>query len=172
VAAKGRQAETEAAPVRYVAELIGGDTDNEKATGQPGGLCGTGAARVSGNRFGAIPVSSAAGGLSRGSQTLGTGLQPVDDRVSDAAFFGFAIKYSDHLLVIIDLLFVQRTPTSLVAHRDPVAPCFDQLNLRSNFLDVPALLVESARLGRNGGGDGRNSRLPLGGWLSCETRLP
>jgi uncharacterized coiled-coil protein SlyX len=31
VAAKGRQLETEAAPVRYVAELIGADTDSERA---------------------------------------------------------------------------------------------------------------------------------------------
>ena len=31
VAAKGRQIETEAAPIRYVAELIGADTDNERA---------------------------------------------------------------------------------------------------------------------------------------------
>jgi len=31
VAAKGRQAETEAAPIRYVAELIGADTDSERA---------------------------------------------------------------------------------------------------------------------------------------------
>jgi hypothetical protein len=31
VAAKGRQIETEAAPIRYVAELIGADTDSEKA---------------------------------------------------------------------------------------------------------------------------------------------
>jgi hypothetical protein len=29
VAAKGRQAETEAAPIRYVAELLGVDTDSE-----------------------------------------------------------------------------------------------------------------------------------------------
>jgi hypothetical protein len=31
VAAKGRQIETEAAPIRYVAELLGGDTDSERA---------------------------------------------------------------------------------------------------------------------------------------------
>jgi hypothetical protein len=31
VAAKGRQIETEAAPIRYVAELLGADTDSEKA---------------------------------------------------------------------------------------------------------------------------------------------
>jgi hypothetical protein len=31
VAAKGRQIETEAAPIRYVAELLGTDTDSEKA---------------------------------------------------------------------------------------------------------------------------------------------
>jgi uncharacterized coiled-coil protein SlyX len=31
VAAKGRQLETEAAPIRYVAELIGADTDSERA---------------------------------------------------------------------------------------------------------------------------------------------
>ena len=31
VAAKGRQIETEAAPMRYVAELIGADTDSERA---------------------------------------------------------------------------------------------------------------------------------------------
>jgi len=31
VAAKGRQAETEAAPIRYVAELVGADTDSERA---------------------------------------------------------------------------------------------------------------------------------------------
>jgi hypothetical protein len=31
VAAKGRQAETEAAPIRYVAELLGVDTDSEQA---------------------------------------------------------------------------------------------------------------------------------------------
>ncbi len=31
MAAKGRQAETEAAPIRYVAELIGTDTDSERA---------------------------------------------------------------------------------------------------------------------------------------------
>jgi hypothetical protein len=31
VAAKGRQAETEAAPIRYVAELLGADTDSERA---------------------------------------------------------------------------------------------------------------------------------------------
>src|SRR5713226_7393806 len=31
VAAKGRQAETEAAPIRYVAELIGANTDSERA---------------------------------------------------------------------------------------------------------------------------------------------
>jgi hypothetical protein len=31
VAAKGRQVETEAAPIRYVAELIGADTDSERA---------------------------------------------------------------------------------------------------------------------------------------------
>jgi hypothetical protein len=30
-AAKGRQIETEAAPIRYVAELIGADTDGERA---------------------------------------------------------------------------------------------------------------------------------------------
>jgi hypothetical protein len=30
VAAKGRQIETEAAPIRYVAELLGTDTDSEK----------------------------------------------------------------------------------------------------------------------------------------------
>ena len=29
--AKGRQIETEAAPIRYVAELVGADTDSEKA---------------------------------------------------------------------------------------------------------------------------------------------
>ena len=29
VAAKGRQIETEAAPIRYVAELVGADTDSE-----------------------------------------------------------------------------------------------------------------------------------------------
>jgi hypothetical protein len=31
LAAKGRQAETEAAPIRYVAELVGADSDNERA---------------------------------------------------------------------------------------------------------------------------------------------
>ena len=31
MAAKGRQIETEAAPIRYVAELLGTDTDSEKA---------------------------------------------------------------------------------------------------------------------------------------------
>jgi len=31
VAAKGRKAETEAAPIRYVAELIGANTDSERA---------------------------------------------------------------------------------------------------------------------------------------------
>jgi hypothetical protein len=31
VAAKGRQIETEAAPIRYVAEIIGADTDSERA---------------------------------------------------------------------------------------------------------------------------------------------
>ncbi len=31
VAAKGRQIETEATPIRYVAELIGADTDSERA---------------------------------------------------------------------------------------------------------------------------------------------
>jgi hypothetical protein len=31
VAAKGRQIETEAAPIRYVAELIGADADSERA---------------------------------------------------------------------------------------------------------------------------------------------
>jgi len=31
VAAKGRQIETDAAPIRYVAELLGTDTDSEKA---------------------------------------------------------------------------------------------------------------------------------------------
>jgi hypothetical protein len=31
VAAKGRQIETEAAPIRYVAELLGADTDTERA---------------------------------------------------------------------------------------------------------------------------------------------
>jgi len=31
VAAKDRQIETEAAPIRYVAELVGADTDSEKA---------------------------------------------------------------------------------------------------------------------------------------------
>jgi hypothetical protein len=31
VAAKGRQLETEAAPIRYVAELVGADTDSERA---------------------------------------------------------------------------------------------------------------------------------------------
>jgi len=31
VAAKGRQIETEAAPICYVAELLGADTDSEKA---------------------------------------------------------------------------------------------------------------------------------------------
>jgi hypothetical protein len=31
VAAKGRQAETEAAPIRHVADLIGADTDSERA---------------------------------------------------------------------------------------------------------------------------------------------
>jgi hypothetical protein len=31
VAAKGRQVETEAAPIRYVAELIGADADSELA---------------------------------------------------------------------------------------------------------------------------------------------
>jgi hypothetical protein len=31
VAARGRQAETEAAPIRYVAELVGTDTDSERA---------------------------------------------------------------------------------------------------------------------------------------------
>ena len=30
VAAKGRQAETEAAPIRYVAEMLGADTDSER----------------------------------------------------------------------------------------------------------------------------------------------
>ena len=105
-------------------------------------------------RPGTVCPSSAAGGLSRGSQPLGTGPQPVDDRVSDPAFFGIAIKYPDHLLVIIYLLFVERTPTSLVADHDPVAPCFEQLKLRSNFFDLPALGVEW--LGRNGGAADRN----------------
>jgi hypothetical protein len=31
LAAKGRQIETEAAPIRYVAELIGANTDSERA---------------------------------------------------------------------------------------------------------------------------------------------
>jgi hypothetical protein len=31
VAARGKQIETEAAPIRYVAELLGFDTDSEKA---------------------------------------------------------------------------------------------------------------------------------------------
>ncbi len=31
VAAKGRQIETEAAPIRYVAELLGADADSERA---------------------------------------------------------------------------------------------------------------------------------------------
>jgi hypothetical protein len=31
VAAKGRQIETEVAPIRYVAELLGADTDSERA---------------------------------------------------------------------------------------------------------------------------------------------
>ena len=31
VTAKGRQIETEAAPIRYVAELVGADTDSERA---------------------------------------------------------------------------------------------------------------------------------------------
>jgi len=31
VAAKGRQAETEAAPIRYVAELVGANMDSERA---------------------------------------------------------------------------------------------------------------------------------------------
>ena len=31
VVAKGRQAETEGAPIRYVAELVGADTDSERA---------------------------------------------------------------------------------------------------------------------------------------------
>jgi hypothetical protein len=31
VAAKGRQIEAEAAPIRYVAELVGTDTDSERA---------------------------------------------------------------------------------------------------------------------------------------------
>jgi hypothetical protein len=31
VAAKGRQAATEAAPIRYVAEMVGYDTDSERA---------------------------------------------------------------------------------------------------------------------------------------------
>jgi hypothetical protein len=31
LAAKGRQIETEAAPIRYVAELVGADTDAERA---------------------------------------------------------------------------------------------------------------------------------------------
>ena len=31
VAAKGRRIETEAAPIRYVAELLGADTDSERA---------------------------------------------------------------------------------------------------------------------------------------------
>jgi hypothetical protein len=31
LAAKGKQAETEAAPIRYVAELVGADTDSERA---------------------------------------------------------------------------------------------------------------------------------------------
>jgi hypothetical protein len=31
VAAKGRQIETEAAPIRYVAELLGAGTDSERA---------------------------------------------------------------------------------------------------------------------------------------------
>jgi hypothetical protein len=31
LAAKGRQIETEAAPIRYVAELIGADTDSQRA---------------------------------------------------------------------------------------------------------------------------------------------
>ena len=31
LAAKGRQIETEAAPIRYVAELVGADTDSERS---------------------------------------------------------------------------------------------------------------------------------------------
>jgi hypothetical protein len=31
LAARGRQIETEAAPIRYVAELLGSDTDSERA---------------------------------------------------------------------------------------------------------------------------------------------
>ena len=31
VAAKGRQTKTEAAPIRYVAEVVGADTDSERA---------------------------------------------------------------------------------------------------------------------------------------------
>jgi hypothetical protein len=31
VAARGRQIETEATPIRYVAELVGADTDSERA---------------------------------------------------------------------------------------------------------------------------------------------
>jgi hypothetical protein len=31
IGAKGRQIETEAAPIRYVAELLGADTDSERA---------------------------------------------------------------------------------------------------------------------------------------------
>jgi hypothetical protein len=31
VAARGRQIETEAAPIRYVADLVGADTDSERA---------------------------------------------------------------------------------------------------------------------------------------------
>jgi hypothetical protein len=31
LAAKGRQLETDAAPIRYVAELVGADTDSERA---------------------------------------------------------------------------------------------------------------------------------------------
>jgi hypothetical protein len=31
VAARGRQIETEAAPIRYVAELVGANTDSERA---------------------------------------------------------------------------------------------------------------------------------------------
>jgi hypothetical protein len=33
LAAKGRQIETEAAPIRYVAELLATDTDDERAGG-------------------------------------------------------------------------------------------------------------------------------------------
>ena len=35
VTAKGRQIETEATPIKYVAELLGADTDSERAIRRP-----------------------------------------------------------------------------------------------------------------------------------------